>query len=340
MDFARFTAMASVVLLHSADQIMIYHQDVSIWFWSIYEVIRIIGRTGVPVFIMLSGALVLPVVHKVPIIQFYIKKIPHLIFLLIFYFFLTNYVDSIVSGYKFDILKMIDSLSSGDMQHAYQLWFLYPFIGLYLVAPFVGRLVSVLETKDILVYIALGILLCFITSTTYILSGKNAYYSSVGNDFLGVYITYFVVGYVVVNRNILERIKASSIGLLLLLALLALVMVINVIRDNTSISLRGDFSWYNNIGTFITSVLFFCLLSKAENTFDTRSCVLFGYLGKASIGIFLLHVVFLNMVLYETRFMTNGVFQRIFIVLFLTYTSSLLFYAVLKRFKYTRMFVS
>lgn len=77
LDAARAIAIMLVVFTHVNGQIS---ND-----YVLKSLFNSIDRLGVPIFIMLSGGLLLPKLSQVDFLQFYKKRIPQFIILIIFY---------------------------------------------------------------------------------------------------------------------------------------------------------------------------------------------------------------------------------------------------------------
>ena len=60
VDLIRVAAVLGVLLLHAANDLTIQTMsDLEIWRWCIVDIYQSIGRMGVPLFVMLTGALLL-----------------------------------------------------------------------------------------------------------------------------------------------------------------------------------------------------------------------------------------------------------------------------------------
>ncbi|NCH57666.1 hypothetical protein EHJ10_02320 [Cronobacter dublinensis] len=73
IDCARFVAIIMVVFTHAHESARVTSEAAKSIFYSI-------DRIGVPIFFMLSGGLLLPKAHTIPILQFYKKKIAAIYF--------------------------------------------------------------------------------------------------------------------------------------------------------------------------------------------------------------------------------------------------------------------
>jgi len=128
MDKLKLISCFLVVLLHvSADQAMKF--GAGWWASNIYDSI---SRVSVPIFLMISGALLL---KKSDLLGVFIKKrlarvFPPLIFWSLFYVWWLHYNGVDVTGWA---LKLITKPAM------YHLWYLYAIIGLYALVPILRR---------------------------------------------------------------------------------------------------------------------------------------------------------------------------------------------------------
>lgn len=170
---------------------------------------------------MLSGALILPKVANINILEFYKKRIPQFIFLLFFYSFLTNFIHKVFSNIPIwqslsESLVFTNGIYPANTGKAYHLWFMYTIIELYLIAPFLGKLLERLSNREILFFLVISILLTQFRET--MIGGFRIeldFLKRLGSEFLGGCLNFFIIGYLIIYRRINFRLL-SSLALLLL----------------------------------------------------------------------------------------------------------------------------
>jgi surface polysaccharide O-acyltransferase-like enzyme len=145
-DLIRTIAILLIILLHAAafpPEIPAEITPQVMYGWFTADVYATLGHMGVPLFVMLSGFLLLePSKVDEPLGTFFKKRFNRIglpfIFWSIFYFFWNSYVHGV--ALTFD--NAVEAAFSGAYVH---LWFLYLLVGLYLVTPLFRVLVRYLD---------------------------------------------------------------------------------------------------------------------------------------------------------------------------------------------------
>jgi surface polysaccharide O-acyltransferase-like enzyme len=150
VDLIRTIAIILVILLHASIEAVpnidiMSPQGVQLWWTS--NVYNSISRTAVPLFVMLTGALLLqPNKANEPLRVFFKKRwnrigIPVLFWGAIFFAW-----DSFVKGQLLTPVSFLQGLLAGPYVH---FWYLYILIGLYLITPLVRVIVAHADWKII-----------------------------------------------------------------------------------------------------------------------------------------------------------------------------------------------
>ena len=160
MDVLRVIACFSVIMIHSSAQYVV--KDIGSFNFWVGNIFDGLARIGVPLFIMISGALMLDKNYQFStqkIIKHIIRMIVFFVFWSVLYCFIFNIVDSIIIKHEsIDIIKIIGSLIKGH----YHLWFVYLIIGLYLIVPLLRLWVNDTNKKYVEYFIILSIIFTYI----------------------------------------------------------------------------------------------------------------------------------------------------------------------------------
>jgi len=155
VDVIRTVAIVGVILLHSANDLT--SQQMS-WFeivrWNTVTVYQSIGRLGVPLFLLLTGALLLqPSKLTEPIGVFFKKRVARIGLPFIFwgaiYFAWDFLVVNKINNQPITTNSIIQGVLTGPY---YQFWYLYLLLGLYLITPIL-RVVMAHASRDLIKYI-------------------------------------------------------------------------------------------------------------------------------------------------------------------------------------------
>lgn len=131
-DKLRILATIAVITIHVSSNLF-YHKPIGSLSWWIGSTFDTISRFGVPIFLMISGALLLP--KKEDIKSFYKKRlhrilIPFLLWLTIYY---VHSLPHIITFSKASY-QLLLGICSGT---SYHLWYIYMLVGIYLIIPVV-----------------------------------------------------------------------------------------------------------------------------------------------------------------------------------------------------------
>ncbi len=138
IDNARILAIFAVVVIHISAVSVVGNPDVNSSAWWAANVYDSFARWCVPVFVMISGALLLSNSKVESMAVFYKKRLSRLLIPLVFWsvFFLGwTYLSARLHGGDFPLRSLGNLVLLGKPY--YHMWFLFMIISLYLVTPFV-----------------------------------------------------------------------------------------------------------------------------------------------------------------------------------------------------------
>lgn len=190
LDFLRCLAIIFVIILHSimaALENPAFYQHPS---WYLCMLVEPFDRTGVPLFFMISGFLLLSSPKTENLWEFYSRNIPKLVIPLTAWS-LIYYVAEVC--YRQHPIDLYDFLSRFLNQGVtYHMWFVYTLLGIYLLCPFLKRMVDQCTSRQL---VFLWVLILFPTTLRPILNHILPVYIHLFNPLLEGYIGYFLLGY-------------------------------------------------------------------------------------------------------------------------------------------------
>src|SRR5690606_14500281 len=151
----RIIAIFLVILIHSSSGYL-NSNDFDAFDWKYANWINSFSRFSVPLFVIISGALLLQKDEDTGI--FYKKRllkiIPPFAFWTVVYlvYYFIRYIDFEYVGFPQVINIVLIRLKSGSNAH---LWYLYMLIGLYLAIPFLRKMVRNCSKKEIEIFLCL-----------------------------------------------------------------------------------------------------------------------------------------------------------------------------------------
>lgn len=289
---------------------------------------------GVPLFVMISGALFLAPSYEITVKKFYTRKIPRIVFLYFFWLLFYNVVNFLENGtvWNFTNVKkqiVLESLLGKGMYH---MWYLPMLAVLYLLTPFLKSFAA--DRKKCLLFCALGFGYSILLPTA--LKFEFPYrtiveslYNQFDCSFFGGYVTYYVLGHAL-HEYVpkLSAQKKAALGLGGVIAMGIEIAVCNAWSVKTGIMstiLNTPFS----VTAFIGAVAIFLLLRDGVSGRRTKIC---GKLAGLTLGIYLIHPLFLRIYgwLGGTTLFAPAVIAVPLIVVLITLISGAAVYALSK----------
>lgn len=287
LDAARAIAIILVVFTHAHERAGIHSEMLRSFFYSI-------DRLGVPLFFMISGGLILPKLANCNLLEFYKKRIPQFVILLVVWSIITNCIKYFVEGKGFWESLTLSAVNNNGIYPsnyggASQMWFMYSIIQLYLIAPFLAKLLNKASNKEIIVFLLVCILFNQFKHTATFFGGDWGALHRMGTDFTGPYLIYFIIGYLIIERSIWygERFRY-----LIIYSLITMIPIASlVLTDYLSGKVNDGLHWYSGSLFILVSGVGLILLIKwvfvnANNKFVS-------YLSLYSFGIYLTHYAFI-----------------------------------------------
>jgi surface polysaccharide O-acyltransferase-like enzyme len=297
VDLIRTAAVLGVLLLHAANDLTTQNMSsLETWRWCVVDVYQSIGRMGVPLFVMLTGALLLAPSKQNEDLGFFFRKrfsrigLPF-IFWGVLYFIWDFYVENQPATQSF----IINGILAGPY---FTFWYLYMLVGLYLVTPLLRVLVAN-ASKKLLKYgfaiwfigTALIPLIPFLSSTV-----LGTTYNLDSNVFvIPEYIGYFVLGAYLVNVKVTNRkLLAGLTGLGVALTAIGTYIIAMTVGGGTTYF----FQEYISPTMILSAVPFFLLLnshkSKPPTATDAKPSWrqrLMHVISDNTLPIFLFHMI-------------------------------------------------
>lgn len=276
ISLTRAMAVMFIVMLHSAS-FYFNNFDAGVFGWEVGNIGNSLSRWGVPVFIMLSGALLLNNDKPTDYASFYKRRISKILIPLIFWSIFYSAIWLFQNKGDATLYEAFINIVSGHP--FYHMWFMYMIIGLYAFTPLFRKIISAVGDRE---YAGLIIAL-FILSSIWI---GNKYITD-SHDTLWVfwfiqYIPYYFAGY-----YLSKSANTQKTGMLFFL--IALLMAATFFATHYSSLFLGKTQYfYEPLSPFIIamSICVFCLLMKWSRGFPS-------FLADASLGVYLIHPFFL-----------------------------------------------
>lgn len=287
IDLIRIVAFLSIVMIHTATVTYEAYSSISHFPWLVSFILSYGLRFSTPLFVMISGYLFLSSDRSRDVKSFYAKRagkiLLPLLFWNIFYYFFYCYFNGLVPG----ISDFWGRFFAGGTY--FHLYFLFLIAGLYIITPFLKRILSRLNLNLVVPLLILVSGLYYYLATW---TGLPRLDTAVTLFLL--YIGYYLAGYWVSRWRFHYRL----LSLLIIFVFLFLALA-------ASLPFINRFGIYDQ-GTFlanrlsllmaIPTLLIFHLLFKLGNEFfHAKNLIIVDRLALVSMGVYLIHPIFIKL---------------------------------------------
>lgn len=271
LDIVRIFALALVFLVHCIENTWDIGdgalRNMSTMSSLVVLTLYTLGRLSVPLFLFLTGYLMLDREYrKESIASFYKKKVLKLVVVTWFWYVVYILFTVIALGRTYcvaDIVKLMLFVSP-DSPNAH-MWYMSTIIGIYIFLPFVANAIKLVSKRVGVFIMMLLLVFWFIVPTINsvlaalkmeLLAGGNLDIAYVGG-YCGFYL---IMGYVIkkYGRKLLERVRMRGAVVIMILSIVASVALHYVLNVKL-----GQFSyapWYDSIFILIASCCLFAIM--------------------------------------------------------------------------------
>ena len=260
---------------------------------------------AVPLFVMVTGALLLEPARELSWEKLWKKYIPRVGGALILFgalfllfdlsmngvpetlgnsaFYASHPRDGAGYGYAI-VCGVIDLLTGHSWAH---MWYLYMLLGLYLLMPFFKKITDACPRDDLMAFLAINVLFLSVSPLLGLLGIGTDYRFPIAT----IYPCYLFLGYVLHDRRL--RLSRTFCGALFLISTVAIWLSVCFWKGDASSNLSYLTS-YNSLPVVLQAGSLFVLLdreSSSEKPKDRKELLSFD---KASFGIYLIHLVFIK----------------------------------------------
>lgn len=280
LDAARWLAALAVVMVHSAAFPLTSTTVVGSTDWQWANLYDAAARWCVPVFVMISGALLLDPGKREGFRRFYRRRalriVPAILFWSVFYL-LWGALMYRLDGVPMDAAAWLRKATGGEPY--YHLWYLYMLVGLYLFAPYIRLLYQRCTPRQRMAALV----------TIFALAMAQSLYRQVNDGDYGFFLTWFLpyISYFLAGRMMFEgqmRLPAPALVLAGSIAVTALGASELSTPDAIHVYFYDAFS----LTVPLMSLAVFQLV------LDARRLPRLAMIAPLTFGIYLVHPVFLD----------------------------------------------
>jgi surface polysaccharide O-acyltransferase-like enzyme len=297
VDLIRTIAITLVILLHASIEpnpniSQMSPEGVQL-FW-VSNVYNSISRTAVPLFVMLTGALLLqPTKHDEPIRLFFRKRWNRIGLPVIFWGAIYFAYDFTVKGNPLTLTSFLQGVLAGPYVH---FWYLYLLVGLYLITPLIRVLVAhadwVLMKYFLLLWLVGTGIVSLLTLSAQI-SSQAAWFES------NVFILTGIVGYFVLGAYVNKlQTRFSYLCLGLVVGTLTTILTTYFVIGSLGEAYSQFFLTANSITVIVASIaLFLVIASISQQKIEAnmpRANKILRTISENTLPIYLFHIIVLE----------------------------------------------
>lgn len=288
-DILKIIACLLVILNHTGSFLFQYVSTSSNFYLMIYSFLFTLSKIAVPIFIMISGSLLLKKEYTYK--DLYRDKLVRILcplILLSFIFYGMN------NGFSFtNIIPFFKNFLANPIILPY--WYLYMLTGLYLITPFIKKMIQNFKEKDYKIFLFLFLFL----PGCYFLLNPYLYNQPLSSYFYGAtfssYIGYYILGYYLSNcETTKEKNRFSIVMFLLSISMTALFMYIITKLSMNNISYYFDNPLYITTIVPATCIFYSTIHIFKNKTFPKKITQFVSLLASLTFGIYLFHVFSIN----------------------------------------------
>lgn len=327
LDVLRMIACFSVIMVHVSGRYVL-NTSIKLNFM-IGNICDSLSRIGVPIFLMISGALFLEEKYDVKKISFHIRKmILFFSFWSLFYCFVYQLIPCFFRNKTIDIGKIISSLIEGPAH----LWYIYLIIGMYLITPLLRLWVNKKNIKYIEYFMCLAFIFSFLIPSIlslitpfldYSSSIETILYDKLYLNYVSGYTLYFILGWYLNNCEIRHKKFIFFLGILGFMYTIFTTFFLSY-YFHKSILVYDYLSF--NILIESMSIFLFCKF-WIENEKSKKNSSLVNSICKNSLNIYAVHLIFVDLFYFiaDKIGISHNSILTIILVFFCTLISSYFF---------------
>ncbi|PIE58032.1 MAG: hypothetical protein CSA33_05075 [Desulfobulbus propionicus] len=331
-DLLRVVACFLVVLLHTSGY-KFYIFDEYWWASNFYDSL---SRCSVPIFFMISGALLLT--KEENIFLFYKKRVQRLLPPIIAWsiiYMLWNYYHGVSYG---NLWGWIKTLLKGPV--FFHLWYLYSIFGLYLFTPFLRKIYINSSIKEKVIFLFIWFFVSSLPSLSHLFDIKANIVSVYNLKYFSDYIGYFFSGAFLYEyrRNVT---KYNIINILGYMISVFCIMFFTYIFSKKNGSPTEIFYVYTSIFVIMSSLFFYNICYKAGYIINNLFAKIIRYLSQLTLGIYCIHILVMDRlyVYFSINVNMGNVWWSIPLTAVISFCFSAIIILIIKKIKIIRVIV-
>lgn len=200
IEVIRIVAIILVIFNHTDGYFLYYSNTDSMLTWLFSFIGSVLCRMNVPLFVMITGALILG--KEESLRDLYQKRVRRIVLVLLLFTFFYYMLDIFRNSQKnFSLKDFIEGLLSGSIQGSF--WYLFLYLGILLVLPLLRKMAVSCENRELRYFLLLQIVTVTGVGVFSCLTGMEVNSSIY---LMNIYVYYLFAGYYLGKRIDMDRI--------------------------------------------------------------------------------------------------------------------------------------
>lgn len=286
----RVISMLSVVLIHVCITALSDFPDSGSEAWHVvYQSVRNVLHFAVPIFFMISGALLLPPEKSIPFEKLIKKYVAKYTAVIVVFGWGFAFLEELFHNRSFKPISLLTSfLNMFQGQTWNHMWYMYSLLGVTLILPMLRAATANFDETHMKYF--LSICFVFLSAVPY-LSAVTGITCGVPLAMNSVYVGYMLLGYWIdskcpkISKKLLIFIIIAGVLLLILDAYMSLVKGIELAISD-----------YNSPVVFIFSAAIFAFARSCKFDAENRFAKIKSILSVHSFGVYIIHMLWINLI--------------------------------------------
>ncbi len=289
LDNLRAISTIAVIILHVSGSLFYESSTLSPSDWWIGNIFNSLVRFCVPIFLMLTGALLLA--KPVESIRVFLRKrMLRILLPFLLWSFIYMALNLLVKWRKGEmILSDIEGIFNYILIQlrdgaSYHFWYIYLIIGIYLFIPIISKWTSSSTKNQLLYFLIIWIIVLIINRPIF-----ASFKPSIDLTYFSGYLGYLILGYYLTLKFDNEAKLPMIGGVLFIIGVLITLIGTYIVTKNSQSNLDENFYAYLSVNVMLSSIGIFLLFRN----FELKNKILikiFRLISKYSYGIYLSHI--------------------------------------------------
>lgn len=295
LDIIKIVSALMVILIHLMS-IKWYVLDVSDPNIMILNILNAIARVSVPMFVMISGAMLLGEHKHYTFPQIFKKYVFRILVVYVAWSMIYAVISILPEIGSYAGFEMIKQFIYRTIQGPVHFWYLIMLVGLYLIIPFVNAIIKERKLEEAFILIAIIFIILKSLKEVIVIDTVELYLLYLNFNFTVGYVVYFVLGHYIKTYTLSKTFKTIIYVLGLASFIFTFGMTWIFILDSKAV--YDGFFGYLRPNILFSSIAVFVLLKDLLETYEPSANAkrLIQFLGEHNFGVFISHLIFVSIV--------------------------------------------